>query len=319
MGDGYMETWYLVSYVFMFFFVASLIGYVCEVVYCSVVDKYFEWNRGFLLGPYIPIYGIGTVVIIYLLRDYYHDPKALFALSFLICTILEYITSFIMEKLFKVRWWDYSTLPFNINGRVCLLNSVLFGIAGVVVIYFLRPLVLNIFNFVPHAAMISIATFCEIIFFTDLFVTLGTLISIRITLTKMKKVKKSSLENESKDGTEKTKDQIVERIRKNVTLYNLLLRAFPYIDGVNEQSFRELRLLVNATEKAIKMGESVVNGTKKVANTTKDVVVNSTRIVANTTKDVVVNSTRIVANTTKGAADKIKNTTINKNKDIKKK
>ena len=299
-----METWYLLSYVFMFFFVASLIGYVCEVVYCSVVDKYFEWNRGFLLGPYIPIYGVGTVVIIYLLRDYYHDPKALFALSFLICTVLEYITSFVMEKLFKVRWWDYSTLPFNINGRVCLLNSVLFGIAGVVVIYFLRPLVLNVFNFIPHAAMISIATFCEIIFFTDLFVTLGTLISVRITLTKMRKIKKNNLDNENKDATEKTKDQIVERIRKNVTLYNLLLTAFPYIDGVNEQSFRELRLLVNATEKAIKMGESVVNGTKKVASTTKDVVVNSTKKVASTTKE---------------AADKIKNTTINRNKNIEKK
>jgi len=308
-----METWYLISYVFMFFFVASLIGYVCEVVYCSVVDKYFEWNRGFLLGPYVPIYGVGTVVIIYLLRDYYHDPKALFALSFLICTILEYITSFVMERLFKVRWWDYSTIPFNINGRVCLLNSVLFGVAGVIVVYFLRPLVLNVFNFIPHAAMISIATFCEIIFFTDLFVTLGTLISIRVTLTKMKMIKKNVPENESKDGTEKTKDQIVERIRKNVTLYNLLLKAFPYIDGVNEQSFRELRLLVNATEKAIEMGETVVNGTKKVASTTKDVVVNSTKKVASTTKDVVVKSTKKVASTTKGAASKIKETAINKN------
>jgi uncharacterized membrane protein len=275
-----MEVWYLISYLFMFFFVASLIGYVCEVVYCSINNNKFEWNRGFLLGPYIPIYGVGTIVVLFLLRDYFNDPKALFCLSFLICTILEYVTSFIMEKLFKVRWWDYSEKPFNIEGRVCLLNSVLFGLAGLIVVYFLRPVVLHIFNLVPHIVMISIATLCEFIFFTDLVVTTITLISIRITLTGIKRTKE-------KDCTESTREKVVERIRKNSTLYNLLLKAFPYIDGVNEDSFKELRLLVNTVRKTIKAGETVVNSTKKVAQTTKIAVVSTAEKIKQDTQDTI--------------------------------
>ena len=140
---SFMETWYLISYLFLLFFLISCIGYIVEVVYCSVVDNYFEWNRGFMLGPYIPIYGVGALSIFYLLRHYYGDPLALFLFSFLLCTVLEYVTSFTMEKLFKVRWWDYSSLKFNINGRVCLLNSTLFGVAGIVVVYLFKPLVLK--------------------------------------------------------------------------------------------------------------------------------------------------------------------------------
>ncbi len=291
-----MEVWYLISYLFMFFFVASCIGYVCEVVYCSITDNRFEWNRGFLLGPYIPIYGVGTIVVLFLLRDYYNDPKALFSLSFLICTVLEYVTSFIMEKLFKVRWWDYSEQPFNIEGRVCLLNSVLFGLAGLIVVYLLRPVVLHIFNLVPHIAMISIATLCELIFFTDLVVTTITLISIRITLTGIERTKE-------KDSTESTKEQVVERIRKNAALYNLLLKAFPYIDGVNEDSFKELRLLVNTVRKTIKAGETVVNTTKKAGET----VVNGTKKVAQTTKSAVVSTAEKIKQDTQDTIDKTKN------------
>ena len=271
-----METWYLISYLFLLFFLISCIGYIVEVVYCSVVDNYFEWNRGFMLGPYIPIYGVGALSIFYLLRHYYGDPLALFLFSFLLCTVLEYVTSFTMEKLFKVRWWDYSSLKFNINGRVCLLNSTLFGVAGIVVVYLFKPLVLKTFNVIPVWIMISFATVCEILFLFDLIVTASTLFSLRRTITDLQE---NHIVNRSttgfKDTTENTKDQIVSKIKKNALLYGVLIRAFPYIDGVNEKSFKELRFLINTVKKTIKAGGTVVNGTKKVAISTKDAVVNT--------------------------------------------
>lgn len=277
----FMALAYTIAYLFLFFFVASCIGYVCEVVFCSITDNTFAWNRGFLLGPYIPIYGVGTITVLWLLRNYFGDPLALFCLSFLICTILEYLTSFVMEKLFKVRWWDYSDQKFNIEGRVCLLNSFLFGLAGIIVVYLVYPFVTRIFNLIPHLAMIIISSICALIFFTDLIVTVITLISIRITITDIEK----------KDGTEDTKEQVIKRIKKNAVLYNMLLKAFPYIDGVNEQSFRELRILVDTVRKTLKAGETVVNGTKKVVDSTREAVVDT--------------------------AIKIKNDTIEKTKEIK--
>ena len=274
-----METLYLFSYLFMIFFITSCVGYVCEVVYCSIVDNYFEWNRGFLLGPYVPLYGVGAIAIFYFLRNYYDQPLALFLLTFFICTVLEYVTSYVMEKLFKIRWWDYSWLPFNIEGRVCLLNSVLFGVAGLVVVYLLRPLLLNLFNHVPPIIMISAALVFGTLFLLDLLFTTITLISIRTSITDLEEVKG--------DGTGKAKEQVLEKIRKNAAFYNVLIRAFPYIDGADEKSFKELRILVNTVKKTLMVGKgagtSVVSGTKKVAVKTKKVVASTAGKIKTTT------------------------------------
>ena len=107
---------YKVMYLFMFFFIASMIGYIAEVTCCSIKDKKLVWNRGFLIGPYIPIYGVGCIATLILLRKYFSNPITLFFLTIIVCSALEYFTSWIMEKLFKVRWWDYSEYRFNVDG-----------------------------------------------------------------------------------------------------------------------------------------------------------------------------------------------------------
>lgn len=132
-----------IFFVFILFFIYSFIGWIIEVVNCSFILKRFVM-RGFLIGPYCPIYGTSALLMILFLEKYSNDLFVLFVMSSFIATFIEYITSYIMEILFKVRWWDYSEKKFNINGRVCLSNSMWFGILGVILILFINPFIENI-------------------------------------------------------------------------------------------------------------------------------------------------------------------------------
>ncbi len=121
-------------YYFLIFFIYCVIGYISETLFVYFRTKKLV-NRGFLIGPYLPIYGVGGVLITFLLTGYYNDPIVVFTFSFIICSCVEYFTSFALEKIFKRKWWDYSYRKYHINGRVCLLNSTLFGVGGLFTIY----------------------------------------------------------------------------------------------------------------------------------------------------------------------------------------
>ena len=94
-------------------------GWCIEVIDTLITTKKFV-NRGFLIGPYCPIYGVGAIIMIVSLNRFIDVPIMLFVMSMVIFALLEYYTSYFMEKLFRARWWDYSTKKFNINGRICL-------------------------------------------------------------------------------------------------------------------------------------------------------------------------------------------------------
>ncbi len=138
------------------FFIYSFLGYICEVIYCSVPQRRFV-NRGFLYGPYLPIYGFGAMIVTVLLDPLHQWPLLVFLLSFLLTSVLEYFTSWLLEKLFSVKLWDYSKHKVNINGRVCLLNSTLFGIMGIVVEYLAKPVVDDLISLIPPRAVHLIA------------------------------------------------------------------------------------------------------------------------------------------------------------------
>ncbi len=116
------------------FFIYSFIGWCCEVVYCSVPKKRFV-NRGFLFGPYLPIYGSGAMVVLTLLRPFHDRWYLVFIFGVLSTSLIEYVTSWALEKIFRVKLWDYSNHPININGRVCELNSTLFGLLSLFLVY----------------------------------------------------------------------------------------------------------------------------------------------------------------------------------------
>ncbi|MGL4607906.1 MAG: putative ABC transporter permease [Eubacteriaceae bacterium] len=155
---------YQSSLLFTYFILYAIIGWICEVIFCSIPKKKFI-NRGFLTGPYCPIYGVGAIVIVIILGPYTRNPFEVFIVGLLSTSLLEYITSWGMEKLFHAKWWDYSAHKFNINGRVCLKNSFLFGIMSLVLMYFVHPLVQGfIENFSP--------------FWLEIFAGIGALIFI---------------------------------------------------------------------------------------------------------------------------------------------
>ena len=131
---------------FLYFIVCSFMGWLFECVYGVVVTGKWE-NRGFLFGPICPIYGVGVVSVMGLLKlcrihGYTSDriPNYLiFALAFAGSILLEYSTHYLLERRFHACWWDYSNMPFNIRGRVCLPASLAFGFAGILVVRYLVP------------------------------------------------------------------------------------------------------------------------------------------------------------------------------------
>ena len=162
----------------MIFFTYSFLGWTMESVGSIFKEKKFV-NRGFLIGPYCPVYGTGVVLITLLLHKYTNDIPALFFLSTLLCGALEYLTSYLMEKLFNDKWWDYSDNKYNINGRVCLKNSILFGIAGLVVIYFIYLFIKSIYSMLSEIALKIIAYSLSTIYIIDMIISFKIILSFK--------------------------------------------------------------------------------------------------------------------------------------------
>ena len=153
--------------VFLYFIVASFLGYTAEVIKCSISYKKLV-NRGFLFGPICPIYGVGFVLITWLLTKYENDLIILFLMGALITSTVEYYTSYILEVIFHNRWWDYSYRKDNINGRICLKNSILFGIGTCFIIKILNPLLYQLRSHLADKFIIIIGTIFLVIFILDM-------------------------------------------------------------------------------------------------------------------------------------------------------
>ncbi len=227
---------------FILFIIYSIIGYIAELIYCSIESKKIVLNRGFLVGPYLPIYGICCILMTFFLEKYYNDLVALFVMSIVICSIIEFFTSYILEKIYKVRWWDYSNNKFNLEGRICLLNSCLFGLGGVVLINFINPTIYPILNKLSHNALIIIGIILIVIFVTDLYLSIKTLHDIKI----------SSDEYSNHDATEEIKSLIREKIKKSSLLTSRLLNAFPSIGGRDMKKVVNFKKFINDIRKKVK-------------------------------------------------------------------
>lgn len=164
---------------FILFMLFSLIGWLIEVFQLYKHEGRFI-NRGFLMGPYCPIYGYGSITMVILLQKYLDDPIVLFVMAMVICSILEYFTSYFMEKLFKARWWDYSNNKYNINGRICLETMIPFGLLGLVVMYLLYPFLNDVVNLLPDTMIIILASLLFVLYFVDTIFSLWAINKIKI-------------------------------------------------------------------------------------------------------------------------------------------
>ena len=171
---------------FLIFIMFSMVGWISEVLYVGIFHEHKFVNRGFLYGPLCPVYGFGGVVILLLPPVLYQTWIPLFFASMILCTIVEYFVSWFMEKLFNARWWDYSHYKFNINGRICLLNSILFGFLGLGVIRFVYPQMLSFLNWLGDFVVMISADTIGVILTIDIFLTIRKLVDFSSTMEKIR-------------------------------------------------------------------------------------------------------------------------------------
>lgn len=195
----------------LIFFVYSFAGWVLESVGGILNPKVRKFvNRGFLIGPYCPVYGIGVVLVSLILKDYTNDIPALFFLSILICGILEYFTGYIMEKLFNARWWDYTNRKFNINGRVCLETLLPFGIAATLILCKLNPLLIELFNNISNNTLHIITGILSSLFIIDFIISFRIIISFKGE-TYNKKDNTEEIVEMVKDKTEELGEKVKDK------------------------------------------------------------------------------------------------------------
>lgn len=204
----FFATWALI------FFIYSFVGWLVEVIRGLVLRHKFV-NRGFLIGPICPIYGFGALLLTLTLSNI-ENPVAIFCVSFIGGSALEYFTSFFMEKLFHVRWWDYSDRKIHLNGRICLTSSIYFGLAGILMVKFLNPLLLGLLSSLPSPLIITLAVIFILLYLADTILSIVLICGFRVTVGTV-----------AKDATDEISERVREIIMTKGKLSRRLLTAFP--------------------------------------------------------------------------------------------
>lgn len=216
-----MEILHTIEIYFLLFITYAFFGWLMEVI-CKLIQEKRFINRGFLIGPYCPIYGWGALAITILLKKYLDDPIALFFMSVIICSVIEYLTSYILEKKYHARWWDYSNKKYNINGRICLETLIPFGLLGMVISYFTNPVFFNWYSSLSDIGLHIISGLLLLIFITD------NIISSRIVAA----IKAEGIKA-TKDNTEEITQFVTQKLREKSMLHRRLVNAFPNMKGIH--------------------------------------------------------------------------------------
>lgn len=230
---------------FLYFIIIAICGWMMEVT-LQLVQKHKFADRGFLIGPYCPIYGVGGLLITLCLTRLVEYPVALFCVAVVVCAVLEYATSFIMEKVFHARWWDYSENKFNINGRICLETIIPFGLLGLLLIYIINPFIFNNLEKLPADVLNVIAIILGIAFAVDFLISLKVILNVSSTTQKFDK------EN-PKDSTEEISQKVKEFLSGKSILNRRLINAFPKLTAVLKEQSKRIK------QKTVEVKEEISN------------------------------------------------------------
>ncbi|SHK27052.1 putative ABC transporter permease [Hespellia stercorisuis] len=193
--------------ILLYFFIYGFFGWCCEVGYAAVKSGKFV-NRGFLNGPICPIYGVGVTMVVFFLTPWRDNLILLYLTSVVLVTVLEGVTGYAMDKIFHNKWWDYSGQPLNIGGYVCLLFSLVWGVACVVIVDFVHPLFSKVLSYLPFAVGVILIVVLVALLVVDLYVTSASIVKMNKHLESMEKIAKELHE---------ISDQIGEEIFTRVT------------------------------------------------------------------------------------------------------
>ena len=232
----------MVEKYFFLLVVYSIIGWVYECIVESIRQKKIV-NRGFLNGPYCPIYGFGALLDVVAL-GWCHNPVMLFLLSAVLCCTLEYITSVVMEKLFNARWWDYYDFKFNLNGRVCLLGAFAFGTLSILLVNFIHPFFLWITDMIYAPLFHIVCVGLLLIVIADSIITIAGFSSFNGKLKELSVNTNNIKENlDSRVNSSNTVERITaaySKFTQNLNFQQLrLLRSFPKLHSIKYGNISE--------------------------------------------------------------------------------
>ncbi|MEQ2610697.1 putative ABC transporter permease [Eubacterium ventriosum] len=276
-------------YVALLFFIYSFLGWCVEVAFVAITARRVE-NRGFLNGPVCPIYGCGMLGVLAALTPYRDNFILLFIGGFIICTAVELFGGWVLDKIFHMRWWDYTKNKFNIGGYVCLRFSIMWGLGVVAVMKLVHPPIFALVRRLPKIAGIIIISILVTIFAIDMVVTLKNLIGIRKSLGQLDKVAEdlNNLGNQIKDVVGNSAINMADRDEES-------------LEKLDERTEESREKWANASEAAKekfaeavepareKLAEAVEPAKEKLAgagNATRDIISNA----GNATKEIITNA-----------------------------
>lgn len=242
-----MNLYYFVLY----FFIYGFFGWCTEVAYASVKQKKFI-NRGFLNGPICPIYGVGVGLVVQLLMPVKDNLIVLYVMAALLVTVIEGLTGFFMDKIFHHKWWDYSRQPLNIGGYVCLIFSMIWGVACVLIVRVIHPIVQLALSWLPLAVGVLLIIVLGIVLAADMYVTASGILKLNKHLEAMDKIalelKELSdkvganiFENvmETMDKQEELKHKYQEMTHQTAKVTERLMKAFPKMESRKHKDMLE--------------------------------------------------------------------------------
>lgn len=176
-----------VYFILLSFFIYGFIGWCTEVAFAAAQQRKFV-NRGFLNGPICPVYGIGVVCVVEILRPVENRMVLLYLSSVILVTAIEWLTGFLLETLFHHKWWDYSDIPMNLNGYVCLPFSLIWGVCCVVIVRYIHPFLYHLIQMPPRWIGLVVLLVLSVAMAADLYVTVASLLKLNKRLEKMEEI-----------------------------------------------------------------------------------------------------------------------------------
>ncbi len=200
--------------IFLIFMTYAFGGWAMEVI-ISLLQRRKLVNRGFLVGPICPIYGVGALLLSFAVSPD-ESPLVIFCVAVVGSAVLEYSVSYIMEKLFRVRWWDYTDQPFNLNGRICAESVLAFGVIGVLILKIINPALLALYSSMPQFLMLLLAAVLAAWLIFDIALSLWLMLGVRVTVGTVQR-----------DATDEIAARVHEVLTDKGKLNRRLVKAFP--------------------------------------------------------------------------------------------
>ncbi len=223
-----ISIWRILAY----FIIYSILGYMIETIYGMITKGVWESRQSFLYGPFCGIYGLGAVIMIICLHKFPRKFNTLFIGGFIVGSIVEYVVSFIGEMLLGVKWWDYSNMPLNINGRICVYFSVFWGFLGIYLIASLNPRIDRMINWIKSKFKTykALKTFVMTVFILLMIDCVSTGFAIEFFLVRM--IVKNDIDVSNKKQVIEQYDKIYGNEKLSDFIYQFwgdkkMIRTFP--------------------------------------------------------------------------------------------